>query len=375
MTTISVSIGGTDVSSKIKRIEIWRRATQGIGSIQIRLENTGGIYNGVFQGDALIIINLDGHLFFKGYLDHIRPEARENSELKMGEEMFLTGRDVGQDLLNRFVDKLYWPQKADDIIADLITTSGTEVTFKSPSEAPQIFFDSRGAFLLSSFCDILELIDYDGFVDVNKEWNMFPIGSRDSGITLKMVAEASDNNIIEFLEHTEKDTTDLKNYIVIFGDHVKDSWTEANADGWSVWVSGNIISDHMGQGITPAPIAGIASIKAEKGTGTIAGCELTFPRYNHDFLDFSKIPSDVLSFQIYQKKAQGALGTAAYVEIRLRDTSGNVISFNPGSPQKYDQWAQISAPIGYEVMIGQYFSNWRIWYQKSAPASRGSLTA
>jgi len=87
-----------DVSaSVVKRLDIWRTATDGIGRYKLLLKNDLGVWIGQFLADDPVQIKIENVLFLEGYLDIGLPisESRE-SILEQYYEM--VGRDYGQDL-------------------------------------------------------------------------------------------------------------------------------------------------------------------------------------------------------------------------------------------------------------------------------------
>jgi len=352
--TAGATLSSTDVSAYIKRLEVWRKATEGVGRFLITLDNKTSRYINTFAADHPVAITVDSAILLKGYLDRIKPQLTQRLESKLEETFFAIGRDNGQDLQNKLYDYIYYPQKADDIIADLLVKAGCEVTYSSPSTAPVIYFDSKGAFLSDSLREILELIDYDGFVDENKVWNMFPIGSIDSGITLKAVAGASDNNILQIVDHEEKDGSDIRNYIIVFGEKILDGWTEGNASDWA-GLTGNIVTDDNKD--TGKVAKGTMSIRCAKGTAGYCQLSLSFPKYNYDQLDVSPHISLELAFQIYQDSTYPSL---VLPTVRLTDHLGNKIYYAPSQWMDTPGWGQVVVPIGgnVEIASGQPGDKW-----------------
>jgi hypothetical protein len=363
MTTVSITVGATDVSADVMRIEVWRKATEGIGRFTVTVRNTNGVYSNFFAADSLVTITVDNAVLIKGYVDAVQPKVTQSEQTRFLQTLEISGRDYGQDLMNKLYDKVYQPQAADDIIADLLSGAGSEIALTSPHTAPQIYYDSQGAFLVDALREILELIDYDGFVDISKTWNMFPIGSVSSDLTLKSVADASDNNILKLIEHTEKDAYELRNYIIVFGDKVDDGWTEANADGWSGYYSANIVSDYYATSPT-TPRKGVAAIKCARGTANNLGLQLTFPRYNHNSLDFSKLGQGELAFQIYLYSNPTNYNIQMPWAVELTDTSGNVIKYKHGESFDTNKWLTASVPIGNYVHIDDN-ELWETWFYKT----------
>ena len=366
--TILVKIAGLDVTADVQSIDFWGKDTEGIGSFALKLLNSAAKYINTFAGDDTVQIDLDGVNIFNGYVDVITPKLSEELGAHTIESFVVTGRDVGQDLLNKLYDHLYWDDvaedlaRADDIIDDLLDKSNSEITFTSPHTAPRIYFDSRAQHLIDSTRQILELIDYSGLVLKNKAWTMFPhdgsVNHPDSGITLKSVAGASDNNIVRIVEHTEKDCTNIKNYIIVVGKEVNDGWTELNADDWT-HLALNICTDYFPTGTPPDynVMKGVAAIRCDKDAATHMELGLSFPLYNHAVLDFSKISNGELSL-IYLLLPATLYSVG--LEIELTDLSGDKIKWQVNKRAQTAIPQQLTLPIGKNVDIanGAIFDGW-----------------
>jgi hypothetical protein len=371
MTVVSVVItpniedgSPIDVSNDVMRIEAWPQATLGVVNFKITLRDTSGIYDGVFPADSAVTITLDNAVLWKGYVDIALPNVAQDAEHRFFETLEISGRNYGQDSQNKFYDQVYYDH-ADNIIADILSKSGCEITFTSSGSAPSIYYDCKLRYVSDAIREILELINYDGYVNNSKVWQMYAIGSVSSGITLKSVADALDNNIIRVIEHTEVDALDLHNYIVALGPvGLPDAWTELNASDWAPLFSGNVISDYTGTSPT-APQAGVAAIKAAKGSGSQCGAYLSFPRYNHQFLDFSLTPSAQISVQVYSHYNTPIPLPPPCVQ--LTDTDGNVIEWYPnytiGGPAFASGcWNLLSLPIGYDQQVHEINQCYNAWY-------------
>ena len=84
----------------IDKVEIWRKATEGVGRFKCRVKNTDGEYSGVFAADDPVQILISDIKFLLGYLDSCIPVSR-SAEDAYQQELDLSGRDLGQDLMNK----------------------------------------------------------------------------------------------------------------------------------------------------------------------------------------------------------------------------------------------------------------------------------
>lgn len=373
MSVASASVASTDISDALRRIEFWRKATEGLGRFYIEVLNKNGQYDGVFLPQADVSIGSGGIDLMKGYVDISTPQIIHDSSgaLALLETAAIVGRDYGQDLQNKFYDKTYLPQPADDIIADILASSDCEVGFTSPHTATSLYYDCKRCYDSDALRDILEYINYDGYVGTDKKWHMFPIGSIDSGIILKSIANDKTNNILKIVSHDEADITDQKNYLVIFGPNVSDHWTEGNAADWVALQPGYTISDYASS-VYPIPYAGVYALKCTGPVGQPPGrMALTFPRYNHNILDFSKTAEDTMSVAVYQHTP--GLNPANRAWLMLTDSNDNVLMWQPSGPQPFGYsgnpffngdsvWDVITVKVGYSQVIWDSGFPYDSWY-------------
>ena len=336
-----------EVTSRLKdRIEVWRKATDGSGRFKALLL---GSWVNQFDPDDPIQIRFDDIIVFEGYIDRGLPLAEGNV---YNQFYALVGRDYGQDLLNKQVNKtgtlgVYTVQYADLIIDDMLYEANSEIIFTPSTDhkygtvdtIPQIPYTDKGdEFLIEAFRKIFEQIDYDFYVDENKTLHIFPIGSVDSGIVLKCVAGASDNNLLN-LQKTEFDSYDIKNYIVARANKIDDGWTEFNYEDYTCAV-GNTLSNG-----TDFVNKGLASIKCALGTGADCRIILSFPKFNYDYLPFDLLGEDVLKIAYRMTGMTGANGKFL---IMLEDDAGNKIVWREDLKEK-DLWHLLSVPMGKDV--------------------------
>lgn len=352
--TIAVSIGSYgDVSDRVVMcIFTQRPATNGIGTWQLVLDNNDSALNGAFNPDDPVAISINSAELFTGYIDKRPTKLRGVCE----NYMYLSGRDSGQDLQNKMLWSLYaktdsFSGLADDIIQDMLTQTSSEITFTSPGTAPEIYYSSNWAPLSDQFKDILELINYAGFADKDKVWQMWPIATgRASGITLKSLKDDVTNNVVGDIDFEPGDTTDVRTYVIVQGPtKINDGFTEKNASGWTTCFSGDTISDYPLLIDYPAPLeprSGVAAIKCTSYDEQHAGFKLTFPKYWLWWLDLHLIASDDLKFSL-SANYTGAVFAADDLQIRLKDTAGNVIRWEESNVGKFNEWNELTVKVGF----------------------------
>jgi hypothetical protein len=312
-----------------------------VGHWNFNLDNTAGRYNGTFSPNLVVDILDDGVRIMKGYLDLPKPLGKETPETKFEEIMAVSGRDFGQDLDNLILDKVYPIQHADDIIADILATVSSEITYTSPGTAPQLTAEGKDDYLITLISGILSQINYDAFVDENKALQLFAQGV-DSGITLKMVEDASDNNIVGDIQFDEADGLEIRNYIKVKGKLIEDGITEGNANGWN-GKPGNVVSNDLADFVY-----GGASIKCEKGSASECYLKLICPKYNYNSWALTT-GNLALSFRTRYNTNPAQFYP---ISIYLVDSSGNSIFHSSAMTGIADGWNKTSAALGPDVEIG-----------------------
>jgi hypothetical protein len=312
-----------------------------VGHWNFNLDNTAGRYNGTFSPNLIVDILDDGVRIMKGYLDLSKPLGKETPETKLEEIMAVSGRDYGQDLDNLILDKVYPIQHADDIIADILATVGSEITYTSPGTAPQLSAEGKDDYLITLISGILSQINYDAFVDEIKALQLFAQGT-DSGIILKMVEDASDNNIVDDIQFDEADGLEIRNYIKVKGKLIEDGVTEGNANGWT-GKPGNVVSNDLADFVY-----GGASIKCEKGSASECYLKLICPKYNYNSWALTT-GNLALSFRTRYNTNPAQFYP---ISIYLVDSSGNSIFHSSAMTGIADGWNKTSAAPGPDVEIG-----------------------
>jgi hypothetical protein len=360
MTTITVEIpDDTDRSAKALRMEIWFRSLlTGCGSWVVLLENQDDSLNGVFSAQDTVDLKINNANFMKGYVDTVKHVVYDREDIFL-HLLRISGRDTSQDMQNVTQTKSYPVNtRIDDLIEDAISDAEAEIIYNSSSTESQIAggYEAKDDFLGNICRDVMERETYEGYVNsYNKTLLLYSMASLyDSGITLKSVAGASDNNILAHqpIEYTETDGTPIKNYIKIKGQNVTDGWTDDNSSDWTGGTN-TAVSDDTGN-----VKAGHSSIK---GTLTYDGVH-----YNQFWLDFSaglysKI-ANYLDWSIYgsQEMMWWARtynpGVAVYhVRAVLQDRTGNVISYGTDELELNGMidniWYWLGAPIGLDNKI------------------------
>ena len=348
-------VAGTfDTSANItERIDLWLKATDGVGRFNAKLNNTDNAWGDIIYPDDLIEIKLDGVTMFIGYIDKGYPLATDkNGVHDMTFEVI--GRDRGQDLHNKLVNKapgwMFETQPADDIIDTMLSQASSEITYASPSTAPEISYTDIGdEYLIEAIRKIAEKVEYDFYVDEFKVLHFFAIGSVESGIELNATAEYEGNNIIGEIKTTKFDAFELRNRIIAKGGYVNDGWSDGNASDYE-HLAGNTHDndDNLAFG-------GVKSIKCLKAAGDHIELSLSFPKFNYDFLPFT-FPYSEMNVWAY---LVSALSYPDFTVI-LEDTNGSKIRYQNQllhftAPKEV--WHQWTFPVGKDCDITDWIGS------------------
>lgn len=338
--SVVLAYGGTpyDASAYLKQLDIWLKVSDSIATFTVNLKRDG-LDLTKFFADQTIQIKEGSAVLLNGYLDI--SSRKTDAEVSIHHRLYQArGRNVGQDLANKIINKVYKLQKADDIIENMLSTTGAEVTFTSPSSAPNTSYSLEDKYLVQAFAKILSDINYDGRVKDDKTWDMWAIGSQSSGITLKSVAGAADNNILK-LEKGDFDALDLRNYIIVRGRKVADSWSEENAADLTKPAYCTLVDEYT------EIKAGIASLKCTTDGTDEPRFSFDFPLYNHDTLDWSALGNDNLAFFVYQHSVVDPADW--WVKVYLTDSANNIIKCMVWILDA--TWTNASVPIGINCDI------------------------
>lgn len=352
--TVTLMIDGTDRSSRLVEVELWRQTMEGVGRFKLLLHNDDNALLGVFAPQMVVQISPSAADLMLGYIDDIRPTVRDVDENYHERVLEITGRDYGQDLMNKVIDKTYPSQSAELVLEDILTTSGCELTLDHYGAFPTLPYRAKRKHVIDAVRDIITRIGYDCFPTIAKKLEVFEPGNKTSGITLKSISGDVTNRILQ-IDRLEAEGIDVYNYILLYGKKVDDGWTEGNAADWSIEV-GMTASDITD---TAYIAKGAASLKFEKGTATVLRCSLHFPKYNYAYLDANSLASATLSIMVYEHVTV-APAEVTVPKITLYDTNGDCIQYLSSTRHIAHldaiagKWGLISVPIGLAVKIDPF---------------------
>ncbi len=433
---ITATVNGADISSRIQKASITRKATEGIGNFTLLLNNNdGSLTSSQFPVNAVNNISLapdfggTQYPFFNGYLDIPDFIQTQDQKSKSVQVVQLQGRDFGQDLQNKTV----WGSDSNhinSIIYNLLTfgqsppvlgasTNYTEIVGQVlvPDTTTSVFWDSQGRTLISdNIRRLLNLANFDGYVDLNKNWVMFPVGTISSGINLydvpdgptfpnspttnqqfilkqqsgsyipgfytyngsawSFINNTAQNNIIGPVHVQPVNSRELRNVISAYGGiDVNDSWTDwGTAQYWFAATNAASIIDYVSTDIWQLPQAGASVLKITAKT-TLDDTNqsimwgMNFPGLFHWYLPFNQVSLATIKFSIFVHNAAGTpenqdqtwtLSDPKFItpSISLTDNLGNIIHFQWGGNYRFNKWLVFECNVGYNLTSEAQIYDW-----------------
>lgn len=403
---ITATANGTDISSRIQKAIVTRKATEGIGTYTLLLNNNdNGLVQSSFPVNAAISISLapdfggTAYHFFNGYLDvpdFIQTQDQKSKSIQVAQ---LTGRDLGQDLQNKTI----WGSDnghIEALIANFLTygVSGilagntAQISSNSPSNpyteigytlpnplisTSTIFWDSQGrTFISDNIKRLLNLANWDGYVDLNKQWQMFPVGTISSGINLWDLPDNSQNNVIGPVHIKPVSGTELRNIITVYGGfNVNDSWTDwGTAQYWFAATNAASVTDYASTDIWQQPQAGASVLKITAkttldNTNTSIMWGMNFPSLFHWYLPFNQVNLSTVKFSIWVHNAAGtpenqdqtwSLSDPKFItpSLSLTDNLGNKIHYQWGGNYRFNKWLNFECNVGYQITTEAQIYDW-----------------
>lgn len=266
----------------------------------------------------------------KGYVDNSVPRGLPK-ELSTPEILQITGRAYGRDLARLYHTTVDYTDGLTVIGTQLdaiIVATGTEITsaFGAVHNAKPSTW--KRTFMLRGFRELCEQDNLLVYVKDDKSLVLVDLDAPvASGITLKSVAEAIDNNVLNPYVVGEAIGESIVNYIEVIAGNVDDHWTEGNA---SDYANANDISAIINE--TTIKLVNNASIR---GTVNAGGAQfhyfmLPVAAYHYPTgLDYSNI-GEAWCHAYMRHNAAGVLGFARLF-IFLEDDDSNIIYWNTGA--------------------------------------------
>jgi hypothetical protein len=352
-TTINATINSLNFGAAATRIDIWHEGG-GIGHWELELDNITGASQILSANLVASNLGINGVNLMAGYVDDVLPEVTDESAV-FSKYVKVTGRNYGRDLANKFLIKKFAATKFDDLIDDALAITESEIGYISPHTAPVVDADFNKTYLQNGFVDAAKLVDYDFTVKNDISFQLWALASApSSGVLLKAVAGAIDNNILKIDPET-KAGVGICNYIRVDAGTLNDHWTEGNAVDFT-GVNCTVAND------STVFLAGASSIRATISTNAWTNLYLQFPKYNYQSLDLSDIPVADLTLRLCRS-------VNAVLQIYLKDDAGNEITKNFDMPTA-NKWYSFTFPIGTDAS----FSGSNPWYYLSGSNFTWNIT-
>lgn len=326
------------VSDWVKRLDLWHEIFT-VGRWAVTLDNITNRLWGKFVPNEDCEFKIDNASLMKGYVDDSLPQGLPY-EIEQ-ELMIVEGRHYARKLVDLFHTISYANglTKVEDIISEVITAMGgdIDITFAKPGLTAAEAYEFDRTFLQDGFRDICLPNDYLFYVDDAKALQLFlDVNAPSSGVTLKSVAGAIDNNVLDVKPIGEKRGFGIRNYIHVKGPLVDDHWSEGNASDFSETQNCTVSNE------TTIYVRGRSSIKA---TITNTAAEqfflLPFPIYDYDSLDFSEEGSVDCFVMLRQDMGTVSIG------IHLVDDASPANQIRFTSPLLLaDTWYKVIFPVG-----------------------------
>jgi hypothetical protein len=357
---IDVTINDVDVSDDVVGSDIWRENKFGISRCDIVLNNASDQYGATFTTNHDVVVSINSQQLFAGKVDDVKTdldgEFQDRSVLKV--------ECIGYDsyLGRLFITKEYphsalETAKADDVLDDSLDVAQEDVILEDKllyapaSVAPEVKTTFRRSFLTDKWREICNMVNWDGYIDDAKWVHFFEEGAvgAETSVVLRSNAGSTSNNILRLLEG-ESIGRGLKNYIEVYGDNVKDHWTDINYLDWTPGSGCSVANEY-----TYKLPTGKSSIKLSKGAVGDMSMYLDFPKFSHTYLDL-KTPGKGYYF-IYHTLIAGTMDARPW----LYDKHGNKIFYfrepdldseqGPTDQINPRDWHQVEFPYGSDLEI------------------------
>ena len=205
-----------DVSTDIITCSVGNGVSNFIGNFTISLSNANGKYTKMFNGGE--IVNIWMGYSSTGYIKQMSGEI-DNPTYSLskneGRTLNLNGTAYGYELLEITINKQYTSREASTLLTN--TTDGvlvgTNITTSNVQTTSVTFgtLTFRNKYRWDCIREICEKVQYDAYVDTNKDLHFFPEGS----IVSTKEAVVVGDNLISL--SSNMDRKKVKNKIVVFG--------------------------------------------------------------------------------------------------------------------------------------------------------------
>lgn len=373
-----LAISGADRRDDVLRVELWRTVNS-VGNWMAILRNIGGKYNGVFDVQDQFLIDVNGlaNTLMQGRVDGDAVTVRSRDlESDWDEYVIIKGVDQAQDLLFHndfdyaYPDAETAAQQVKTVWNDVINVqlAGlTNITYAAPGGATPAVGSvefREGTSFLASTQELFGRAGYVFYVDDVLAFQSGAPGFSASGVTLKSIDGDPGNNILDLVDHKERDGDKHYNYVKLYGKNpMFDGYTEYNSPSWAAIPVGNVADDNTTVRV------GQYSIVGWNGNPVVTGqpaLSYTLPMNNYTAFDFTS--GKLGTWALYDNTAgapgtpgAGAASSPAYLLCVLTDGGGVTAGYYGASSKLYaGEWGYCTYPLGEEgstkaLIIDEWF--------------------
>ncbi len=374
-----IQIGSGNRADDCLRAEIWR-TVNAVGNCLLVLRNTNGKYNGVFDVQDTITITVvdpDGNnqTMFRGRVDG--PSAVNlravDGESDWDEYVIVRGVDRWQDVLfhndyeHQYSDSNMQIKELLGDLFDIPQAIDTNIFYNTPAGATPVIGSTEfreGTSFLSTLQDALRRAEWNSYVDDALNLRAGAPGFSATGEILTNAGVSA--NIIDIVDLVERDGDKIYNYIKLIGKNpLFDAYTEENS---SVWTS---LANTTLEDSTSNVKVGAYSQRCynDNPANRWLVHQLECPIFDYTTWNFTK--GEIGFWGYYDNQAAsgggdpgaGSGGANEQVEIRLRDSSGGLVSYFGDSTQLYrGEWGWVSAKLGERTHNTGISADNKWWY-------------
>lgn len=231
---VKVKIGSDYVSDDALELDIWGDDLR-VGRWELLLKNTNDKHGGRFHSNEVVEIEINSVSMMKGYLDDVFPHLSDRGVYT--NQLKTVGRDYARDLARLMYAGAFTGIKGDDLIDAILAAKGSEITFDSPHEGGYLTMKRGRIYILDWLQEVATRtnMNYSAYVRQDKVLRLFPVGDagESSGVALKLVAAALDNNILHLLKGEEIGIS-IYNDVTLSAGSLNDHWTDGNHAAFTV---------------------------------------------------------------------------------------------------------------------------------------------
>ncbi|MCL2641973.1 MAG: hypothetical protein FWD52_00420 [Candidatus Bathyarchaeota archaeon] len=349
MTDIQISKTNLDLTSAVKRLETFSDGP--IGTFQAFFNNQGGINSLLTAGDWIGEIRVNNAEIMRGYIDDINVEANQQNAATNFQYSNIIGRNIARDLARCTVTYNWKNMKLGDIFKQALEFGGSLITLPTAyfgsgvnnQNSPEITIDVRDMYLFELFEQITQNNGY-GYT-VNWETNNLTYWLLSNPPSTNVTLTTGTNGNILSIDPNSVVGNSVCNVIKLKGGSVDDHWTERSQQMWTVTnatKSDDTLSRRIGE-------ASIRIVFTSNNSNIKPELHLTFPNFNHNWLEYDNVEVDTCSIyirctfpQYIPIAGQARLPWRIYV----KDDQGNVMHWHFFDDLNTSNWVKKTFLMG-----------------------------